>query len=56
MSEPTESYNNEFKGLYLLTHPKLIRDNAFKFGMSMRLNHRLYDGDYTVLLNNPKYH
>ena len=56
MSTVTENYNNEFKGLYLLTHPILISYNAFKFGMSMRLNHRLYDGDYTTLLKNPKYH
>ena len=56
MSDVTEDYNNELKGLYLLTHQILEHHNAFKFGMSMRLNHRLYDGDYNVLLNNPKYH
>ena len=43
-------------GLYILIHLILESVNAFKFGMSMRLNHRLYDGDYTTLLNNCKYH
>ena len=56
MSDVTEDYNNDFKGLYILIHLILESFNVFKFGMSMRLDHRLYDGDYTTLLNNPKYH